>query len=448
MAAWGERRGVPRSNGNEARRTSKFEQLFSDHLLSNRATTRGKNDVGPSDGTKHARTMSLHAFRAVACVASLRPFSRVSSSFVPCGEGFAPEGFQGDGSRTSKKTSTGADKECAKTVVLADVGHGIGRALLAALLEYPDCRLTVAAATPSADLVQSLRNQHWNECDALQCSVEQVDLGDDADVARWRDKITFTHGTPDIVIANVGCMPTKWVIDYGESLSSEGSTREYKYAAWTTKPSDWSRMLNDVKGVACVARQFLPSMVEDALHDMQSQQFDASMYPKHEVIEKASGEVSDITIEQSPFKVRLATRKFVTVSHVIEPPTCEFLAPYQCSYAALAAVTRTIAYDLTHALDVSDTKKSDKRPNTSSVSRKTRKKQKSNPFVGGGVVAIQIDPGALPGLALEGDGADLGPLHKTHGDERAKDWAHACVPFLLGVTREVTGEVLHVPGFR
>ena len=160
MAAWGERRGVPRSNGNEARRTSKFEQLFSDHLLSNRATTRGKNDVGPSDGTKHARTMSLHAFRAVACVASLRPFSRVSSSFVPCGEGFAPEGFQGDGSRTSKKTSTGADKECAKTVVLADVGHGIGRALLAALLEYPDCRLTVAAATPSADLVQSLRNQH------------------------------------------------------------------------------------------------------------------------------------------------------------------------------------------------------------------------------------------------------------------------------------------------
>jgi hypothetical protein len=49
---------------------------------------------------------------------------------------------------------------------------------------------------------------------------------------------------------------------------------------------------------------------------------------------------------------------------------------------------------------------------------------------------------------LERDGADVGPLHKTHGDERAADWARAAVPFVLRMTHEVAGETLTVPGFR
>jgi hypothetical protein len=49
---------------------------------------------------------------------------------------------------------------------------------------------------------------------------------------------------------------------------------------------------------------------------------------------------------------------------------------------------------------------------------------------------------------LERDGADVGPLHKTPGDERAADWARAAVPFVLRMTHEVAGETLTVPGFR
>ena len=67
---------------------------------------------------------------------------------------------------------------------------------------------------------------------------------------------------------------------------------------------------------------------------------------------------------------------------------------------------------------------------------------------GGGGVAALVDPGRIPGLALERDGADVGPLHKTRGDARAADWARAAVPFVLQMTHEAAGETVHVPGFR
>jgi hypothetical protein len=35
----------------------------------------------------------------------------------------------------------------------------------------------------------------------------------------------------------------------------------------------------------------------------------------------------------------------------------------------------------------------------------------------------------------------------THRGIYHEDWAHAAVPFLLGLTREVSGASLHVPGF-
>jgi hypothetical protein len=84
----------------------------------------------------------------------------------------------------------------------------------------------------------------------------------------------------------------------------------------------------------------------------------------------------------------------------------------------------------------------------------TEKKKKARkalviPYGGsGGVVAAHVDPGSIRGLALERDGADVGPLHKTHGDERAADWARAAVPFVLRMTHEEAGETRTVPGFR
>ena len=213
--------------------------------------------------------MSLPALRRAARPPALvraTRRSRLASMFVPCGEGFAPDATA-TRAFASSRARRGEVSDCAKTVVLADAGHGVGRALLASLLAYPDCRLTVAAATPSADLVASLRNQHWPECEALQCEVSRVDLGDDADVARWRERVLFTHGTPDVVIANVGCMPSRWLRAYGESPSGDGARlgangRLDRFAAWRVRAADWSRLMNDVKGVGNVARQFLPAMVQ------------------------------------------------------------------------------------------------------------------------------------------------------------------------------------------
>ena len=63
------------------------------------------------------------------------------------------------------------------------------------------------------------------------------------------------------------------------------------------------------------------------------------------------------------------------------------------------------------------------------------------------MTAVELDPGALPGLGSGSETADVGPLHKTRGDKSAADWAKAAVPFVLRLTPEVSGASLHVPGF-
>lgn len=399
------------------------------------------------------------AARVPALVRARPRFSRLASTFVPCGEGFAPDATATRAFASSDARAGGRVSDCAKTVVLADAGHGVGRALLASLLAYPDCRLTVAAATPSADLVASLRNQHWPECEALQCEVSRVDLGDDADVARWRERVLFTHGTPDVVIANVGCMPSRWLRAYGESPSGDGARlgangRLDRFAAWRVRAADWSRLMNDVKGVGNVARQFLPAMVQATREEASMEEAFANDAAPDEketkrVIENEARHpraFARSASEKTREKTR-GTRAFVVVSHVVDPPAGATLAPYEASRAALAAVTRALAADLRNVASELD--------ETSRASRNKSKNKHSNisedvslPYPYGGVVAALVDPGRIPGLALERDGADVGPLHKTHGDARAADWARAAVPFILQMTHEVAGETVHVPGFR
>lgn len=113
--------------------------------------------------------------------------------FVPCGEGFTSatatpgnsssfsvysswgwghESLRNGGSSRaaiSRRGEEEGDKEeddharplepgrKSRIVALADCGHGVGRALLAALLEYPDTPSIVAAATTSEELTSSLR---------------------------------------------------------------------------------------------------------------------------------------------------------------------------------------------------------------------------------------------------------------------------------------------------
>ena len=391
------------------------------------------------------------AARASELVQAWTRFSRLASSFVPFGEGFVSKETASRAFASSRDRPGGRVSACSKTVVLADAGHGVGRALLASLLAYPDCRLTVAAATPSADLVASLRNQHWQECEALQCEVSRVDLGDDADVARWRERVLFTHGTPDVVIANVGCMPLRWLRAYGDAASgadaasgekkksgeksgddeTDASADLDRFAAWRTEPADWSRLLNDVKGVGNVVRQFLPAMVQAAREEAS------------EAFSRKRLDRSAKTNEED-----LPSRAFAIVSHVVDPPAGATLAPYEASHAALAAVTRALAADLRNVASELDEKRHNVFLDATEKKKKARKALVI-PYGGsGGVVAAHIDPGSIRGLALERDGADVGPLHKTHGDERAADWARAAVPFVLRMTHEVAGETLTVPGFR
>ena len=401
--------------------------------------------------------MSLPSLRRAARASELvraARFSRLASSFVPCGEGFVPKETASRASASSRDRPGGHVSACAKTVVLADAGHGVGRALLASLLAYPDCRLTVAAATPSADLVASLRNQHWQECEALQCEVSRVDLGDDADVARWRERVLFTHGTPDVVIANVGCMPLRWLRAYGDAGERSGENKKSgdddtdasanldRFAAWRTEPADWSRLMNDVKGVGNVVRQFLPAMVQSAREEASEAFSDSDSRTDDHDRSAASKTKKNKTAEEN----LLPSRAFAVVSHVVDPPAGATLAPYEASHAALAAVTRALAADLRSVASELDEKRQ-----KALLASSSRKKEKTLviPYGGsGGVVAAHIDPGSIRGLALERDGADVGPLHKTHGDERAADWARAAVPFVLRMTHEVAGETLHVPGFR
>ena len=378
--------------------------------------------------------------------------------FVPCGEGFAPDATA-TRAFASSRARRGEVSDCAETVVLADAGHGVGRALLASLLAYPDCRLTVAAATPSADLVASLRNQHWPECEALQCEVSRVDLGDDADVARWRERVLFTHGTPDVVIANVGCMPSRWLRAYGESPSGDGARlganrRLDRFAAWRVRAADWSRLMNDVKGVGNVARQFLPAMVQATREEASMEEAFANEKETAPDEKETKREIENEARHPRAFarsasgktreKTR-GTRAFVVVSHVVDPPAGATLAPYEASHAALTAVTRTLAADLRNvASELDETRRNF--GETADARRMT--KQIPVPYSGAGVVAALVDPGPIPGLATERDGADVGPLHKAHGDERAADWARAAVPFVLRMTHEEAGETLRVPGFR
>ena len=410
----------------------------------------------PTYSSAH-RGMSLPSLRRAARASELvraARFSRLASSFVPCGEGFVPKETASRASASSRDRPGGRVSACAKTVVLADAGHGVGRALLASLLAYPDCRLTVAAATPSADLVASLRNQHWQECEALQCEVSRVDLGDDADVARWRERVLFTHGTPDVVIANVGCMPLRWLRAYGDAGERSGENKKSgdddtnasanldRFAAWRTEPADWSRLMNDVKGVGNVVRQFLPAMVQSAREEASEAFSDSDSRTDDHDRSTASKTKKNKTEEEN----LLPSRAFAVVSHVVDPPAGATLAPYEASHAALAAVTRALAADLRNVASELDEKRQ-----KALLASSSRKKEKTLviPYGGsGGVVAAHIDPGSIRGLALERDGADVGPLHKTHGDERAADWARAAVPFVLRMTHEVAGETLHVPGFR
>lgn len=346
-------------------------------------------------------------------------FERVGEGFRSARGPLEGEPTEGDTSLASRARARG---DCEKVVAVADCGHGVGRALVSALLEFPECRMVVAGATPSSELTTSLHMQHWAECDAMQLDVSRVDLADDAEVKAWKDRVEFTFGVPDVLITNCGELPSYWKLNYeaaetfcpndnevvvggcrplqdstlhsdanawdddtGDASSSSSSsppppttTPVRPARVWETRAIDWSRMMNDVKGVSALVRHFTPGMVA-----------------------RGSGIV-------------------VNVTHVLDPPGGAEVAAYQASRAAISALTRCLSHEIARDLEVSATSR---------------------------VIAVELNPGTLRGLRHEDPEADVGPLHRAHGDEAAQDWAHAAVPFVMNLTREVSGASLAVPGF-
>ena len=129
----------------------------------------------------------------------------------------------------------------------------------------------------------------------------------------------FTHGVPNVVITNCGGLPSYWKANYksasslpafcdaGENLVVGGCRVDdstHPARLWESRAIDWSRLMNDVKGVSNVLRRFLPNMVK-----------------------RGTGSV-------------------VNVTHVLDPPAGADVAAYQASRAAISALTRKLSSEL------------------------------------------------------------------------------------------------------
>ena len=206
-------------------------------------------------------------------------------------------------------------------------------------------------------------------------------------------------------------------------------------------------MLNDVKGVANVVRHFAPGMLDRRTRGVPGSRGDFAAV--------------------------------VNVTHVLDPPEAARNAAYRASRAAIGALTASLARELADAAADRDrggaladerafaeetpggekTRNHDDREhfqpggnvNVGGGGAVERRRSNWNAnaigVVPGGVIAVELDPGAMPGLVWPSEGADVGPMHYARGDAAARDWARAAVPFILGLTPEVTGASLHVPGF-
>jgi NAD(P)-dependent dehydrogenase (short-subunit alcohol dehydrogenase family) len=174
-------------------------------------------------------------------------------------------------------------------------------------------------------------------------------------------------------------------------------------------------MLNDVKGVANVVRHFAPGMLDRRTRGVPGR-----------------GDFAAV----------------VNVTHVLDPPEAAQNAAYRASRAAIGALTAALASELADHFHPGGNDGGgggaveSRRSNSNANARRDRSASANSR-----VVAVELDPGAMPGLVWPSEGADVGPTHYAKGDAAARDWARAAVPFILGLTPEVTGASLHVPGF-
>lgn len=150
--------------------------------------------------------------------------------------------------------------------MIADCGHGVGTDLLTA---FVNSHHRVMGFSPSSQPLNELKERYACEFEAGIVDLWKVDLGDDKQVNANADRMLFSHGTPDLLLVNLGSLPSAWRTrlhhhDY-EGRHQHGLSDLFErpqMPVWDTPAADWARMFGDVKGMAHVLRRFVPAMVE------------------------------------------------------------------------------------------------------------------------------------------------------------------------------------------
>lgn len=161
---------------------------------------------------------------------------------------------------SSKCAASAARSKCdaGKLVVIADCGHGVGPDLVTSFLDAHHC---VVGFSPSREPLVELKDRFVCEYEAGIVDLWKCDLGDDKQVKVHAERMLTSHGTPDLVIVNLGALPRAWKRYHG-SADADASATYQPLSVWDTRAEDWARMMGDVRGMAHVIRHFVPPMVK------------------------------------------------------------------------------------------------------------------------------------------------------------------------------------------
>lgn len=124
----------------------------------------------------------------------------------------------------------------AKVVVLTGATRGLGRAMVARLIEEGHI---VAGCGRSLSDIKDLESS-FGKPNRFDC----VDVVDDAQVAEWAESVIAQFGPPDLLLNNA-------------------ATVNPNAPVWEVSADDFDSVIDvNIKGVANVLRHFVPSMVE------------------------------------------------------------------------------------------------------------------------------------------------------------------------------------------
>lgn len=122
-----------------------------------------------------------------------------------------------------------------RTIVLTGASRGLGRAMAAGFIAQEH---RVVGCARDAQAIAALAREY------PQQRFDQVDVTDEAAVARWAKSVLASHGAPDLLLNNAAVINANAVL-------------------WEIPVADFAQVVEvNIKGVFHVCRAFLPAMVE------------------------------------------------------------------------------------------------------------------------------------------------------------------------------------------